>query len=86
MLYNGITAIALPAHRSYNHSIDLNDGEQPQWGPIDTLSEKKGSVLKQYFKEMLDSGKICPSKLPMGASILFIPKPHRRGLQLYVDY
>ena len=50
------------------------------------LSEKKLSVLKEYLKEMLDSGKIRPRKSPGGAPILFVPKPHGRGLWLCVDY
>ena len=86
MIYNGETANALPPHRSYDHAIDLKDGEQPPWGPIYALSEKELSVLKDYLKEMLDSGKIRPSKSPAGAPILFVPKPHGRGLRLCVDY
>jgi hypothetical protein len=43
-------------------------------------------VLKDYVKEMLDLGKIRPSKSPAGAPILFVPKPHGRGLWLCVDY
>ena len=85
-LYNGETAKFLPPHRSYDHAIDLKDGEQPPWGPIYALSEKELSVLKDYLKEMLDSGKIRPSKSPAGAPILFVPKPHGRGLRLCVDY
>jgi hypothetical protein len=85
-IYNGETANALPPHRSYDHAIDLKDGEQPPWGPIYALSEKELSVLKDYLKEMLDSGKIRPSKSPAGAPILFVPKPHGRGLRLCVDY
>ncbi|KAF8534497.1 hypothetical protein BDD12DRAFT_643133, partial [Trichophaea hybrida] len=32
-IYNGETPNALPPHRSYNHAIDLKNGEQPPWGP-----------------------------------------------------
>jgi len=35
---------------------------------------------------MLRTGKIRPSKSPAGASILFVPKPHGRGLRLCVNY
>jgi len=35
---------------------------------------------------MLRTGKIRPSKSPAGAPILFVPKPHGRGLRLCVDY
>jgi hypothetical protein len=78
-LYNKETANALPPHGSYNYAIDLKDGKQPLWGPIDELSEKELSVLKHYLKEMLDCGKICPSKSSAGVPILFVPKPHGRG-------
>jgi len=44
------------------------------------------SVLKEYIKEMLDQEKIRPSKSPAGAPILFVPKPHGRGLRFCVDY
>ncbi|KAF8241173.1 hypothetical protein K440DRAFT_575346, partial [Wilcoxina mikolae CBS 423.85] len=32
-VYNGETANALPPHRLFDHTIDLKDGEQPQWDP-----------------------------------------------------
>jgi hypothetical protein len=64
----------------------MRDGEQPPWGPVYALSEKELSVLKDYLKDMFNSGKICPSTSPAGASILFVPKPHGRGLSLCVDY
>ena len=85
-LYNGETANTLPPHRSYNHAIDLKDEEQPPWGSIYTLSETEISVLTKYVKGILDSGKIRPSKWPVGATILFIPKAYRWGLQLFMDY
>jgi hypothetical protein len=85
-LYNGEISNALPPHRSFDHAIDIQAGEEPPWGPIYALSEKEWSVLKEYIKEMLDQGKIRPSKSPAGAPILFVPKPHGRGLPLCVDY
>jgi hypothetical protein len=60
--FNAETANALLPHWSYECAIDLKDGEEPQWGPIYTLSEKECSVIIDHLKEMLDSGKICPSK------------------------
>jgi hypothetical protein len=84
-LYNGETANALLPHRFYDHAIDLKNGEFPPWGPTYTLSEKKLSVIKDYLKEILNSGKICPSKSHAGAPTFCIPKPHRRGLRLCVD-
>ena len=78
-LYNREMANALLPHRSYNHAIDMKDREQPPWSPIYVPSEKEVLVLKEYLKEILDLEKIHPSKSPMGAPILFIPKPYGRG-------
>jgi hypothetical protein len=64
----------------------LKDGEQPPWGPIYALSENDLSFLKHYLKNMLDARKICPSKSPSGAPIIFVPKPHGSGLQFCVNY
>jgi len=79
-LYNGEISNVLPRHRSFDHANDIQVGKEPPWGPIYALSEKELSVLKEYIKEMLDQGKIRPCKLPAGAPILFVPKPHGRGL------
>lgn len=76
----------LPPHRSFDHVVDLKEGEQPPWGPIYPLSERQLEALRDWLKDMLDTGKIRPSKSPAGAPILFVPKPHGRGLRLCVDY
>jgi hypothetical protein len=86
MIYNRESAKDVVPHRSYNHAIDLKDREQPPWRPISMLLEKELSVLEEYLKEMLDSRINSPSKAPVGAPKLFVPKPHGRGLQLCVDY
>jgi hypothetical protein len=76
----------LPEHKPYDHAIDLKEGETPPWGPVYTLNEVELETLRQWLKEMLWMGKIRPSKSPAVAPILFIPKPHGRGLRLCVDY
>jgi hypothetical protein len=43
-------------------------------------------ALRDYLKEMLELGKIRPSKSPAAATIIFVPKAHGRGLRLCVDY
>jgi hypothetical protein len=77
---------SLPPHRSFDHAIELKDGEEPPWGPIYALSETELTALREYLEEMLRTGKIRPSKSPAGAPILFVPKAHGRGLRLCVDY
>ena len=76
----------LPPHRSFDHAIDLQEGTKPPWGPLYALSEKELTALREYRDEMLQFGKIRPSKSPAGAPILLVPKPHGRGLRLCVDY
>jgi len=79
-------ADALPAHTDYDHRIDLKDGEKPPWGPIYPLSEVELATLREWLSDMLRTGKIRRSSSPAGAPILFVPKPHGRGLRLCVDY
>jgi hypothetical protein len=76
----------LPDHKPYDHAIDLKDGEQPPWGPMYPLNETELKALRDYLKEMLELGKIRPSKSPAAAPIIFVPKAHGRGLRLCVDY
>src|ERR687884_1036585 len=85
-VFNEELASQLPPHRQWDHAIDLKPRETAPWGPIYALSEAELKVLREYLDDMLASGKIRPSKSPAGAPILFVPKPHGRGLRLCVDY
>jgi len=85
-LYNGEVSNVLLPHRSFDHAIDIQTGKEPPWGPIYTLTKKELSVLKEYMKDMLDQGNLRRSKSPARAPILFVQKPHGRGLQLCLDF
>ena len=61
------------------------EGKEPPLGPIYALSDKELQVLMQYLDTRRKSGKICPSKSPAGAPILFVPKDHGCGLRLQGD-
>jgi hypothetical protein len=76
----------LPDHKPYGHAIDLKEGEQPPWGPMYPLNETELQALRDYLKQMLELGKICASKSPAAAPIIFVPKAHGGGLRLCVDY
>ena len=69
-----------------DHSIPLEEGSKPQFGPIYNLSETELQVLKEYIETNLEKGFIRPSSSPFGAPVLFVKKPHGRGLRLVVDY
>jgi len=77
---------ALPVHRQYDCQINLQEGSTPPWGPIYLLLEEELQVLQEWLKEMERTGKIRRSTSSAGSPILFVPKPHGRGLRLYVDY
>jgi len=76
---------ALPEHTKYDHRVDLVPDARLPDGPIYPLSKKELDALWDYIKEMEDHGKIRRSSSPIGASILFVPKPDGT-LQLCVDY
>jgi len=77
----------LPPNRGHlDHSIPLEEGSKPQFGPIYSLSEVELQVLKEYIETNLEKGFIRPSSSPYGAPVLFVKKAHGRGLRLCVDY
>jgi len=84
-LFKPSTAEKLAPHRTHGHAIDLKPDTQPPWGPIYWLSLKQLEALRKYLDNMLNQGKISPSKSPAGAPILFVPKPNGH-LRLVVDY
>jgi len=76
---------ALPEHSKYDHRIDLIPEAKLPDGPIYPLSKKELDTHWDYIREMEDHGKIRRSSSPIGAPILFVPKPDGR-LRLCVDY
>jgi hypothetical protein len=40
------------------------------------LNETELQALRDYLKEMLELGKLHPSKSPAAAPIIFVPKAH----------
>ena len=56
-------ALVLSEHIKLNeHTIDLEDGKQPPYGPIYILGPVKLEILKTYIKTYLKTGFIWPSK------------------------
>ena len=79
-------ALVLPEHTKLNdHAINLENGEQPFYGPIYSLGPVELETLKTYMETHLKIGFIQLSKSPAGASIFFDKKPDG-SLRLYVDY
>lgn len=75
----------LSPQKNHDHAIDLVDGKQPLYGLIYNLSENKLFILWAYINKHLVYRFIGPSKSPVDALILFVPK-FNGGFWLCVDY
>jgi len=75
----------LPPHRSYDHTIEVEEGKQPPHGPIYAMSGVELAALKDYIEDNLKKGFIRPSNSPAGAPVLFAKKKDG-SLRLCVDF
>ena len=66
-------------------NIQLEDGLEPLFGPIYSLSPAKISALHEFINEHIKAGLITPSKSPYGAPVLFVKKK-TGDLRLCVDF
>jgi hypothetical protein len=73
-VFNKKSADELPPSTKFDHSIPLEEGTKPPFGPIYALSEKELKELDGYLKEHLAKQFIRPSTSPAGAPILFVKK------------
>ena len=65
-------AEVLPKRTQMNkHAIELEDGKQPPYGPIYSLSPVELKTLKTYIETNLTNSFIQPSKFPNGILISF---------------
>lgn len=78
-------ADTLPPHRPYDLSIEMEEGKQPPFGPLYSLSELELRALSEWLEENLTKGFIRASRSPAGAPILFVKKKDGT-LRLCVDY
>ena len=75
----------LPPRCAVDHKIDLIFGTRPSAKAPYRMSPKELMELKKQLGELLDTGKIQPSKAPFSALVLFQEKKDH-SLRLYVDY
>lgn len=78
-------ADTLPEHRPFDHTIPLEEGKTPPFGPIYSLSDTELKVLREYLDENLGKEFITHSESPAAAPILFVKKKDG-SLRLCVDY
>jgi Reverse transcriptase (RNA-dependent DNA polymerase)/RNase H-like domain found in reverse transcriptase len=79
-------AETLPPHRpGIDHSIPLQTGTSPPFGPMYPMSRDELEVLHRYLKDNLKNSFISPSSSPAASPVLFVKKPGG-GLRFCVDY
>ena len=90
-IFDEETSKTLPLSTKFDHTITLEP--QPSEadikklnGPLYRLSREEDEELRKYLDKMIKQGKIRRSESRIGAPVLFVPKPHGRGLRLCVDY
>ena len=64
----------LPAHRSWDHAIDLSEGFKAADCKVYPLSPAEQGALQEFLDENLRTGRIRPSKSPMASPFFFIKK------------
>ena len=75
----------LPQHRPYDYGIDLQEGTQPPFGPIYSLSQNELIALREYLNENLAKNFIRHSKSSARAHIFFVKKKDG-SLRMCMDY
>jgi len=75
----------LPPHHACDHTITLEPGAVPPFGPLYNLAQKELIALKEYIDDNLAKGFIHRSKSPTSAPVLFVPKKGGE-LHLCVNY
>ena len=89
-IYNNVfsaeNAAKLPKNSRMNeHTIELEEGKQPLFGPICSLEPIELKILKTYIKTNLANSFIRASKSPTKVPIFFDKKPNR-SFHLYINY
>ncbi len=84
-LFDNESAAILPQNKATDHAINLQEGKEPPYGPLYSLSQRELEILREYLERELANGRIQYSTSPAGAPILFVPKQDG-SLRLCVDY
>jgi len=78
-------AKSLPSHRSYDLSIQIEEGFSPPFGPIYSLFTVELQTLREFIEENIKTGIIRPSNSPCRSLVLFVRKKDG-SLCLCIDY
>ncbi|KAH9249773.1 hypothetical protein BASA81_012449 [Batrachochytrium salamandrivorans] len=74
----------LPAHRSFDCTINLSSSAEPSYGRIYQLTREEDKVMQEWIAENLAKGFIQNSSSPYGAPCFFVKQKDK--LRLCMDY
>ncbi|KAH9265142.1 hypothetical protein BASA83_011374 [Batrachochytrium salamandrivorans] len=74
----------LPAHRSFDCTINLSSSAEPSYGRIYQLTREEDKVMQEWIAENLAKGFIRNSSSPYGAPCFFVKQKDK--LRLCMDY
>ncbi|KAH9266403.1 hypothetical protein BASA83_010646 [Batrachochytrium salamandrivorans] len=74
----------LPAHRSFDCTINLSSSAEPSYGRIYQLTREEDKVMQEWISENLAKGFIRNSSSPYGAPCFFVKQKDK--LRLCMDY
>lgn len=77
-------AKTLPPHRPYDHKIPLQQGKEPPFGPMYSMSRDELQALRDWLDDNLHKGFIRQSSSPAAAPVLFVKKKDG-SLRLFAD-
>jgi len=73
-VFSNEEAKRLPAHKEWDHKIDLKPGFVPKAMKAFSLPQDEVKLAKEFVKENLEKGYIRPSKSPQSSPLFFVDK------------
>ena len=73
-VFENKTIDELPPSRTFNHTIELNEGFSPKVAKVYPLNPKEQEACRTFVDEHLKSGKIIPFKSSQASPFFFVPK------------
>ena len=84
-VFSKVSFDALPDRKRWDHAIELVPGATNATCKVYPMSLNEQAALDAFLEENLKSGRIRPSKSPMGAPVFFVKKKDG-SLRLVQDY
>ncbi|KAH9269395.1 hypothetical protein BASA83_008625 [Batrachochytrium salamandrivorans] len=83
-VFSELQAEILPAHRSFDCTINLSSSAEPSYGRIYQLTREEDKVMQEWISDNLAKGFIRNSSSPYGAPCFFVKQKDK--LRLCMDY